>query len=383
MKRWLCLAALLCIAAPHIFANQITGIYVSGLTRTQPRVVKAPLQRFIGREAQYVDINEVYAIVAGLGVLEPLAIELLYDDYESGKMLSIIVRERWTIFGMPFFSVTSRGWIAGGGVADTNMFGLRTMFAVAGAYGPSEWFAMTMFIASPNAVGDFGGMVGGTFRASVREHTDQSGDNVLRRFDMIQISPSLGLSYSLTELITPGIRLSYYYISLRNRENSYNVQETGAQSFAIAPRIEMQHSTWDGFLLSENSAMLEYYFGIVFGQENVHRIRLRTSLNYTIVPGFRATARGGFFFSSQSATPFFESDPVSGINILSSSYSSRNQAGLSLGLERYLFRFSQGTLSMRPRIRPCTPTARCCGTSSTTGRPPRCSSISAGWPFRA
>jgi len=345
MKRWLCFVAML-FAALQIFAKQITGICVTGLTRTQPRIIEAPLQRFIGSDAQDVDLHEVHAVIGDLGVLEPLEIKLRYNDDETGKILAVTVRERWTIFGMPFFSVTPRGWIVGGGIADTNAFGLRNMLVLAGAYGSREWFAMTMLIFTPNAVGDFGWMLSGVFGAAKEEHTDQAGETVLRRFDMIRISPTFGLSYSLTARITPGIRFSYRYIALRQIEDPIGAPESGVQSFAVAPNIEARVSSWDGYLRSENHVSLEYYYGIVFGESNVHRVTLRTTLNHTILPGFRATARGGLIFSSPSATPFFESGPVFGINILSTSYSARNYAGISLGLERYLFRFSQGTLSI-------------------------------------
>ena len=348
MRCRLCLAVLLCMAMamPSVFAGQITGVYVSGLRRTQPRVIETPLQRFIGLEADDIDINEVHAIVGDLGVLEPLAIEILYDYYGHGKILAVTVRERWSILGMPFFTVSSRGWLVGGGVADTNAFGLRNMMILAGAYGSNEWFAMAMFIATPNAPGDFGLMLAAPFGSATTEHTEQTGKDVLRRFDTIRISPAIGLSYSLTEWLTPGIRFSYNYIAMRDSDNAIDAPLRGVQSFAVSPNVEIRQSLWDGYLRSENFVALEYYYGIVFGGDNVQRLSLRTAFNQTIVPGFRATARGGFVFSTRSATPFFESGPVFGINILSANYSARNYAGLSLGLERYLFRFSHGTVSV-------------------------------------
>ncbi|MCL2190389.1 MAG: hypothetical protein FWB79_00175 [Treponema sp.] len=346
MRRRLCLAVVLCAAAAPIFAGQITGVYVVGLRRTQPRVIETPLQRFIGLEASDVDTNEVHAIVGNLGVLEPLAVEILYSEDGNGKILAVTVRERWSILGMPFFTVSSRGWLVGGGVADTNAFGLRNMLALAGAYGSNEWFAMAMFMAMPNAVGDFGLMLAAPFGLATTEHTDQTGATVLRRFDMIRISPVFGLSYSLTERLTPGIRFSYNFISVRDSEDSVGAPVDGIRSFSVSPNIEVRHGAWDGYLRSENFVSLEYYYAVVFGNDNVHRVSLRVAYNRTIVPGFRATARGGFVFSTRSATPFFESGPVFGINILSSSYSARDYAGLSLGLERHLFRFPQGTVSV-------------------------------------
>ena len=346
MKRWLCLAVLLCASMVPVFAGQITGVYVSGLRRTQPRVIETPLQRFVGLDASDVDINEVHAVIGDLGVLEPLAIDILYNDGGDGKILTVTVRERWSILGMPFFTVSSRRWLVGGGVADTNAFGLRNMMVLAGAYGSNEWLATATFIAMPNAPGDFGLMLTAPFRSTTTEHTNQTGNDVLRRFDTIRISSAIRLSYLLTEWLMPGIRFSYNYIAVRDSENAIDAPLVGVQSFAISPNVEIRQSFWDGYLRSENLVSLEYYYGIVFGGDNVQRLSLRAAFNQTIVPGLRAMARGGFVFSTRSATPFFESGPVFGINILSMNYSARNYAGLSLGLERYLFRFSLGTVSI-------------------------------------
>ena len=343
-----CLALALCLAlaASPVLAGQITDIYVSGLRRTQPRVIETPLQRFIGLDAMDVDVNEVHAIVGDLGVLEPLTIEILYGDDGVGRILAVTVRERWTVLGMPFFAVSPRSWLVGGGVADMNAFGLRNMMVLAGAYGRNEWFAMAMFISPPNAVGEFGFMLAAPFGLATTEHTDQTGDTVLRRFDTIRISPAIGLSLSLTERVTPGIRFSYTYISVSDGDNPINAPSGGMRSFALSPSVEIRYSVWDGYLRSENFASFEYYYGIVFGDDNVHGMQLRVSYNWTIVPGLRATASGGLVLSGPSANPFFESGPVFGVNILSSDYSARNHAGLSLGLERYLFRFPQGTVSV-------------------------------------
>jgi len=220
------------------------------------------------------------------------------------------------------------------------------MLVLAGAYGSNEWFAMPMFIAAPNAVGDFGWMIAGAFGSADTEHTDQAGETVFRSFGTIRMNLGFGLSYSLTEHLTAGIRLSYTNIALRENENPIDAPADGVQSLAISSSIEARNSSWDGYLRSENSVSLEYYYAIVFGSSNVQRVSLRTAFNHTINPGFRATARGGLVFSTGSETPFFESGPVSGINIISPHFSARNHAGLSLGLERYLFRFAHGTVSV-------------------------------------
>jgi hypothetical protein len=73
---------------------------------------------------------------------------------------------------------------------------------------------------------------------------------------------------------------------------------------------------------------------------------LNAALNQSIIPGLRSTAKTGIVFATDSALPFFESSSInSSVNILLQKYSAVDFAGVSVGLEKYLFKFSFGTVS--------------------------------------
>jgi hypothetical protein len=327
--------------------NTITAISVSGLKRTKPYIIENPLQKFIGQDAGNVDTNEVIAIVKSSGVVEPLTVEFEDNQEGGGKVLAITVKEKWSILPIPFFSIGSSDWGFGGAFMDTNAFGVRDNIMVMGSYSPSSWMVNVMFIDSPNAVGDFGWNIMGMFLHQDKENIDQKDEQTLRRYNSITINPSFGLSYKLTELITPSISVGYKNVMLRDTESPINAPEDGVQAVSIAPGIGIIRNTWDGYFLNEKSSSLKYTYNFVIGGDDIHSVTLNGTFNHSIIPGFRVTAKTGMVFATPFASPFFESSSVNAsVNILPQKYSAVDFAGVSLGLEKYIYKFKFGTLAL-------------------------------------
>jgi hypothetical protein len=163
----------------------------------------------------------------------------------------------------------------------------------------------------------------------------------------MSINPTIGLSYKLSDHITPGLSLSYRYIQLRDIENPINAPENGAQGITLSPNIGIRYNTWDGYFLNEKSASLKYNYTLVIDDDDVHSVSLNAAFNHSIIPGFRFIAKGGMTFSTPSASPFFVSSPASaGVNIISGTYSANHFVGGSLGLEKYLFKLKFGAISL-------------------------------------
>jgi hypothetical protein len=187
----------------------------------------------------------------------------------------------------------------------------------------------------------------GFFSLQENELTDQTGEQTLRRYNSMSIRPSAGLSYQLTELITAGIGLSYKNVMLRDTEHPINAPENGTQGITMSPNIGIRHNTWDGYFLNENHASLKYDYTFVIDGDDVHSISLNAAFNHSFIPGFRFTAKSGMVSSTSFASPYFESPPMSAaVNILPTSYAATVMAGVSLGLEKSLFKFSFGTVSL-------------------------------------
>jgi hypothetical protein len=325
----------------------ITSISVSGLTRTKLHVIEKPLQKFIGYDALNIDINEVIAILKSTGIVEPLTVGIEDDQDGNGKVLVVSVREKWSVFPIPFFGINSGGWSVGGAFMDTNAFGLKDTMMVMGTYGTGGWMANIMYINTPDSVGDFGWNLMGMFFFQDKENTDQRDERVLRRFNSMSINPSIGLSYKLTELITPNMSISYRNVMLRDTESPINAPQDGVQAISLSPGIVFHNDTWDGYFLNGIDASLKYNYTIVLDDDNVHALSLNAALNHSIIPGFRFMAKSGIVFATFSASPFFESSPVNAaVSILPQKYSAVDLVGMSFGLEKFLFKFELGSVSV-------------------------------------
>jgi hypothetical protein len=332
--------------------NQITAISVSGLKKTKPRIIERPLQVFIGKDAGTIDTNEVYAVVEGTGVLELVSVELIDNQEGSGntggKTLAVTVKDKWSIFPIPIGSISSSGWGLGAVLMDTNAFGLKDTAMLVGMYSPGDWMASVMYIATPDGIGDFGWNVTGMFSLRENESQDQTGKEILRRYNSMSINPGAGLSYQLSEFITPAFDLSYKYVALRDSDDPVNAPEKGVHGITFSPSVTLQlPSTWDGYFLNEKKASVKYEYTLVVDDTDVHSASLNAAFNHSIIPGFRVIANSGIVFATPSAAPFFSStSTASGVNILPQKYSAVNFAGLSAGLEKSLLKFKFGALSL-------------------------------------
>jgi hypothetical protein len=204
-----------------------------------------------------------------------------------------------------------------------------------------------MYIHSPAGVGEFGWNVMAFFSLQENELTDQTGNQTLRRYNSMSIRPSVGLSYLFSELVNAGISLSYKNIMLRDTEHPINMPENGTQGITLSPNVGIRHNTWDGYFLNEKQASLKYEYTFVIGGDDVHSVSISAAFNHSIIPGFRFTAKTGMASSTSFTSPYFEFQPLSAaVNILPTSYAAAMMAGVSLGLEKSLFKFSFGTLSL-------------------------------------
>jgi hypothetical protein len=324
--------------------KQVMAIVISGLKRTQRRVVEQPLQKFIGRDASDVNLDEVYAIVMDTGILDPLSVTIEDAPDGDGKVLNISVQEKWAFFPIPLISIGSEGSSFGGAIMDLNAFGLNDKVIVTGAYSTSGWMAGLIYSNTPDRAGLFGWSVAGFYTTQEREDMDQE-KNVYRRFNTNSVSASIGLSYPVTEWLTTNLSLSYQNNVLGDTDAPIRAPTEGAQTIGVGPSVSARHSEWDGYFLSEQSVAITYTYGLGIESPSVHSISLRGTYEKSLVPGFRLNARTGVVFAP-SATAFFESSPSSaGVDILPSNFSAKNYAGASVGLEKYLLKFSFGTVS--------------------------------------
>jgi hypothetical protein len=323
----------------------ITAISVSGLKRTKPHVVERQLTRFLGQEADSLDRNEVQAAVLDMGILELVSVETADDPEGGGKLLAITVREKWSIFPIPmFYYMGPHDWGVGGFFMDANAFGLNDKMIAGGIYSSGSWMAVAMYMYTPDRDYIPGWNIAGFYSREERKNTDQKNHDI-RRFSLDSLTGSLGIRYPLWELISPSVDFSITNITLRETDFPLEAPERGARVVTISPGISLQKSRWDGYLFSRQNVDMKYTFTLGIDYPSSHSVSLKTVNEWPPIPGLKLGLRSGLIYDPQG-TVLFESSPAAAqIDILPRSFSARNYAGISADIEKYLVKFSLGTLS--------------------------------------
>ncbi|MCL2066234.1 MAG: hypothetical protein FWG99_02065 [Treponema sp.] len=319
----------------------ITGISIHGLKRTRLSTAERPLRKFIGIETEKLDTNEVWAAILDTGILEPISVEI--DD----EILVIVIREKWSVFPVPVLMITTDDISGGAAIYDANAFGLNDKLFVAGIFFPDGWVVTSGYFHSPSdsRLPGWNGM----FIFSREERSDGNQRNeTLRRFKQDSILGRLGLDTPLlenTDLVSASAVFSYNEKILRNQEKAKNGPEEGQRRFGVNTGISLKRSTWDGYLLSQEEASLNYSLWISQDSQVFHSLSFRGVWEKPFVPGFRFNFKTGMLFEPDVPV-LFESSPASAqVSILPGSFSAKHYAGASAGLEKYLFKFPAGTIS--------------------------------------
>jgi hypothetical protein len=324
-------------------ADFITAVAVHGLKRTKPRVAEAPLKQFIGQQSAALDLDAVHAAVLGTGILEPLEIEV--RDGPDGKVLSVSVREKWSVFPLPLLFLTS-GEVNGGlFFMDANAFGINDKFFAGGMYGTDGHMVMSGYMHSGQK-GFPGWSASASYAQSERKNADRHGNDI-RRFGLQTIGASAGLSHDFTGALNAGFRVSYRQMTLKDSDSPLAAPESDVRAAAFGASASLRESRWDGFLLSEETLSASYTF--TFGAEmpGFHELSLRAMYQKSLVPGFRLNSAAGFLYQPL-APALFESPPhAAQVDILPGSFSAQNYAGASIGLEKHIFKIRFGSLSAR------------------------------------
>jgi hypothetical protein len=321
----------------------ISSVSVTGLKRTKHRVAERPLQKFIGADAGRLDLNEVRAAVLDTGVLEPLAAAVIEED--GAFILRVTVREKWSLFPIPIITIGSGGTSFGAFFTDTNAFGLLDKMFAGGMYGSREWMAGGGYMHNSQRE-NFPGWRGSVFFSRRERHDTDQKEEDTRFFNVDSIMGSAALSFSFWEIWGLTLGLSYNEKILRDREDSFRPPPSDLRTLGFETGLLARKSRWDGYLLSEESASAGYTWHLGIGAPSFHSIRFSLVWEKSVIPGLRFNFRSGGIYAPEAPVLQESSPAAARVNILPGSFSAKNYAGASIGLEKYLLRTSFGTLSL-------------------------------------
>ena len=325
-------------------SDVITSIEIIGLRRTKLHIVEYPLEKFLGQQSSAFDQNEVFAAIMNMGVLDPVSAELV--ETEDGLTLQVTVAEKWSLIPFPLVSVGSGQTNFGLFLLETNAFGLRDTAVIGGMYGSEGWTAIAMYNHTPGRQGVPGWNAMFMYRRQESDNVDRY-ENVHSRYFSDQLRFSLGLNYRFTEIITGSFGISFNSISLLDNNESINPPKDGAVLVGFHPGISFRQSSWDGFFLSSKNLSLGYNYNLAVSGSSFHQAELRGAFEQSIIPGFRFVAKSAGVWTSSSDILFEEGPQRAQVSILPGDYSAMHYAGLSVGLEKSIYKFRWGILSVQ------------------------------------
>ncbi|MCL2879542.1 MAG: hypothetical protein FWF29_04775, partial [Treponema sp.] len=115
----------------------------------------------------------------------------------------------------------------------------------------------------------------------------------------------------------------------------------------VGEELSFMKDSWDGYFLSQETASLRYSWRLPLrGVAPSQSIQFQGTWEKSLVPGFRFTAHTGLLFDPD-APILAESPPYAAqVAILPGDFSARSYAGFSAGLEKSIFKFFIGTVSL-------------------------------------
>jgi hypothetical protein len=243
-----------------------------------------------------------------------------------------------SFFPVPLFLAGSSGWMAGLALADMNAFGIRDTFALTGIYSGDSWFVMGMYSHAGVAAVKPGFTLAGSYSRHEFKAANAHGDKLVG-MQRSEAGASAGLNYQFTGLWGGRFTLGY------SRNDTETLNRTD-YIITARPRIDIHSNNWDGYLLNQNNAALEYELEAVLGDTVYHRLGLVFNYDRSILSGFRWTAKGGAVWSPE-ADLFTETAPSSvNVTIMPNDFRATAMTGLYAGLEKAFWRINAGTLAI-------------------------------------
>ncbi|MDR0511898.1 MAG: hypothetical protein LBG93_02190 [Treponema sp.] len=320
----------------------ITGISITGLMRTRLSAAERALRRFIGMEVNSLNPDDVAAAIESTIILRPLSVEI------QGQVLAVEVYERWSIFPIPIITGDAGGIGGGASFFDANAFGLIDQMYVTAIFNAEGWTVTAGYFFSRRAA--HLPSIANAASFSMRERHDRDQNNyILRRFNVNAVSFHSTINFPLianSDLLYFSALFSFNDRRSNNLAYILPEEPSSLYMFGAGGELSLHKNTWDGYFISQRALSVRYVIYTNFSNNFFETVQIRAAWEQPIIPGFRANLRMGLFFAPQ-APVLFESLPVAAqIVILPKNFSAQNYASVSASLEKSLFRFRLGTLSV-------------------------------------
>jgi hypothetical protein len=330
--------------------NKITEIIVTGLKKTKPWVAEEALEKFLGRDIDTLNQDEVIAAILDTGILDYKSTYITNSDNRKGMALVVDVRDKWSILPLPFFTAGSEQVIFGAAFFNANTFGSNDKTIVSFMYSPEGTLSTSAIYKHKNRKQLPSWNIGAHYSSSTIKQTTTDGD-IYRRYGLDTISLNGGLSYPLLDYFEVALNTFFENNKFKKIENIINAPTNiFKNAITFSPSLQARQTKWDGYFLSEQKISLTEYTKLAF--DGYPDAAFNLKINYERpsfkdkIKGFRLIGQSGLHFTVPSVHHYEFPESVSETNILPADYTAQAYAGLSLGAEKSVYRFKAITSSV-------------------------------------
>jgi outer membrane protein assembly factor BamA len=324
-------------------AQAITSISIAGLKRTRKQVAERPLEKYIGTAAADLDTNEVTATLLEMGIFEEIKVETIPSKDGSGSVLSVTLRERWSIFPLPLFIATSEGITGGLALIDANAFGLNDKLYAVGMLFPGGWMSMLAYMSTPDTSDDWRWSLSGSYSRQDTKDSDAYGSN-LRRYGHDSMGAGLSLGKSVATNVSLSLSLGYKDKAIRTIDNQLRPPES-SRHITASGDLGWRTSTWDGSFLNQSSIGLGYGYNFALLDRSYQTLSLRAAYERSLFSGMKLGIKGSALYDGEAPAAYENSAERVGVTLLPPSFSVRSLAGASIGVEARIVKFPFGVLA--------------------------------------
>lgn len=326
----------------------ITRITFTGLKRTRESYMQAVLKKYHGIPAQKLDMGELETTLREQELFSEISAAC--EPSENGEcVLHITVKEKIAFLPIPFAMYSSgTGFMGGLAVIDTNAFGVKDTYLLAGAFSSSMQTAITMFSKPSLSLDKPGFTASGMFMHRGNELHDGS-DSCVLDYRTIGGGASVSLTDKLTEHTNAslGVRYAYTNISLDEGYAAYSDEFKTHHAFSATAGWNARFPQSNEWFLSAKSMMLagDFTFFSTGGQAQSVSAQITIQQPFPITR-LRFIFHGAGHLSHNAPFSMWESQSAVGTTIMPNDFASQRMLGLHTGFEFGIVKAKIATFSI-------------------------------------
>ncbi|QTQ16445.1 hypothetical protein [Treponema parvum] len=333
-------AALYLSAAGCIYAEPVSQIKVDGLKKTRNSYIQNVLKKYTLMDCGEINLKDVESDLIEEGLFSDIQIAI--EETESdAPILHITVKEKISFIPLPIASYSNGSFSGGGFVMDTNAFGRKDSFVVGGIFSKEAALGMASFTKGATDISHPGFAVFGMLSNRTNEITNSS-DELLLKYDAFSWNITVSLLEKFTKEFSGGLGFAYLQHKIDDPTDIFK----SSRSFCVIPNLTFSKADWDGWYISERSAVLQ---GTVYFSD-LNGFSQNTEINFhfqkLLFPRTRFVSHAAMSYGIDLLRTEYNSNSSVRIFTLPNDFITEKIAGSSAGFEAIAVKTEIGNFSV-------------------------------------